>query len=183
MTAGGEWERALSALYSTEAARLVVLSTWIVGRHSLAEELVHDTFARLLERPIALDEEDKLLAYVRAAVVNRSRSRIRRLALERRHQRSLVDAAQIEGPHGDEATREVRTAIASLPRRQREVVVLRFHADLDVAAIAQTLGITAGSVKTHLHRALKTLETRLDDEPTPDRALLATKAPRKDTTT
>ena len=58
---------------------------------------------------------------------------------------------------------DVRRAIESLPMRQRQVVVLRFYEDLTIEQIATDLGIGAGSVKTHLHRALKTLGTKLDE--------------------
>ena len=176
------WDDKLSALYFAEATQLVSLAAWIVGSPSLAEELVHDTFARLLEKPAVLDDPDRLLAYVRAAVVNRSRSRIRRLALERRHAKSQPRTAAISDAD-PEIDSDVRTAIASLPRRQREVVVLRFHADLDIAGIAGVLGISSGSVKTHLHRALKTLETQLDEPLPTDRSPAAVELAFKDTTT
>ncbi len=165
MTAGGgEAARGatatLEALYRAEFAAFVGLARWIVSDRRLAEELVNDTFVRLLERPPTLTDETNLRAYVRTAIVNRSRSRIRRLVLERRHA-STTDH-RTDGPPEPEEVALVRAAIAALPRRQREVVVLRFHADLSVAAIAATLGIGEGSVKTHLHRAMRALERHIE---------------------
>lgn len=61
-----------------------------------------------------------------------------------------------------EAQREVLAAVRDLPERQREVVVLRYLLELSTAEAASTLGISEGSVKTHLHRALATLETTLE---------------------
>lgn len=52
-------------------------------------------------------------------------------------------------------------ALARLPRRQREVVALRYLADLSEAQVAASLGISTGSVKTHLHRGLISLRGRL----------------------
>ena len=53
-------------------------------------------------------------------------------------------------------------AVRTLPPRQRDCIVLRFYADLSDAEIADTLGISAGSVKTHLHRARAALADRLE---------------------
>ena len=57
----------------------------------------------------------------------------------------------------------VAAALAALPRRQRECVVQRYWLDLPEREIAATLGIAAGSVKSHLHRGLAALESRLED--------------------
>ena len=60
-------------------------------------------------------------------------------------------------------TTRVLAALRSLPDRQREVLALRYYLDLSEAEIAATLGISAGSVKTHAHRGLATLAERLED--------------------
>ena len=161
----------LRAVYNADYADLVGLARWILGTTGLAEELVQDTFVRLLERPPELNDPDALSAYVRRAVINRSRSRIRRLILERRHASSGRSADAGDGAGGVDAGADggaehepdqaVRKAVAALPIRQRHCVVLRFYADLTVEAIAETLGISAGSVKTHLHRANRSLKQAL----------------------
>jgi RNA polymerase sigma factor (sigma-70 family) len=56
-------------------------------------------------------------------------------------------------------------AARGLPRRQRQVVVLRYLADLSEREVAQLLGLSTGTVKTHLHRAAVTLRGRLDENP------------------
>jgi RNA polymerase sigma factor (sigma-70 family) len=58
----------------------------------------------------------------------------------------------------------VREALADLPRRQREVTVLRYYAGLDVAEIAGVLGISDGTVKAMLFRARQSLAVVLGDE-------------------
>jgi RNA polymerase sigma factor (sigma-70 family) len=57
--------------------------------------------------------------------------------------------------------REVLAALRQLPRRQQEVLVLRYWANLSEAEIAETLGVSRGTVKTCAARALATLEGRL----------------------
>ncbi|MGH9292112.1 MAG: sigma-70 family RNA polymerase sigma factor [Acidimicrobiales bacterium] len=49
------------------------------------------------------------------------------------------------------------TALSRLPRRQREAVALRYLADMSEVEVAHTLGISRGSVKTHVHRGLQSL--------------------------
>jgi RNA polymerase sigma-70 factor (sigma-E family) len=54
-------------------------------------------------------------------------------------------------------------ALRSLPRRQREAVCLRYLTDLPEADVAKALGVSAGTVKTHLHRGLAALRDRLGE--------------------
>jgi RNA polymerase sigma-70 factor (ECF subfamily) len=58
---------------------------------------------------------------------------------------------------------DVERAVGALPRRQREVITLYYLADLGVAEVAQVLGISAGSVKSHLHDARANLRTALEE--------------------
>jgi len=55
---------------------------------------------------------------------------------------------------------DLAAAVARLPRRQREVVVLRYVADLPESAVAQQLGCSVGSVKQHTSRALTALRAQ-----------------------
>jgi RNA polymerase sigma factor (sigma-70 family) len=71
-------------------------------------------------------------------------------------------AAEAEALAGD-PDRGVLRALRTLPVRQREVLALRYYLDLSEAEIAATLGISAGSVKTHAHRGLATLAEQLED--------------------
>jgi RNA polymerase sigma-70 factor (ECF subfamily) len=55
------------------------------------------------------------------------------------------------------------SAVRRLPARQRDCVLLRFYLDLSAHDIAATLGVSAGTVKNHLHRALSTLGTVMEE--------------------
>ena len=65
-----------------------------------------------------------------------------------------------------EASTEIRSALARLDGRYREVIALRFYADLSLAEIAETTGRPLGTAKTHLHRGLRVLRETLLDETT-----------------
>jgi RNA polymerase sigma factor (sigma-70 family) len=58
----------------------------------------------------------------------------------------------------------VRTALAAMPARDRELIALKFHAGLDNAELAEVLGVTVTNAGTRLHRALTKLREILDDQ-------------------
>lgn len=100
-------------------------------------------------------------AYVRKVLVNTY------LSWWRRRWRAEVPTAQVpdravERRDEVEVRAALAAALAALPRQQRAVLMLRYHADLTEAATAQALGITVGTVKSHTARALATLRTRRD---------------------
>ena len=67
-----------------------------------------------------------------------------------------------------EDQRRVIEALRELPRRQRDCLMLRFYNELGIPDIAETLGLSPNSVKTHLQRGLAALERRLADREDPD---------------
>ena len=109
---------------------------------------------------------DDPLKYLRTAVINGARSGLRRRRSARRYVPPTVRAE----PGADEAVLvraehvAVLVALRALPRRQRECLVLRYYADLSEAEIASTLGISAGSVKSHSHRGMAALTVALQEE-------------------
>jgi RNA polymerase sigma factor (sigma-70 family) len=166
--APGEWLD-VAVIFRQDHADLVRLALLLVGDRGSAEDVVQDVFTRLCARGRGL-EQDSALAYVRAAVVNGCRSVLRRRALARRvavtrvtlgrdMQESAEDAAILA-----EDRRRVLAALAALPGRRREVLVLRFYLGLPVAEVAAMLGISPGSVRSAAARGLKALGRRLGEE-------------------
>lgn len=146
---------ALFHALSTELTRLAYL---IVGDWGLAEEIVQEAFLRFWRSSRALREEHAAPAYVRRTVVNLSRSRIRRRALERRASRT-PDAAPPGGAEAHDV--DVANALARLAARKRACVVLRYYADLTEAETAEVLGVSIGTVKSQTSKALRQLAERL----------------------
>jgi RNA polymerase sigma-70 factor (sigma-E family) len=158
-------EDALRRTYEVEFSRLVGLARLLVDRREDAEEVVQEAFARTWASLSRVRGNDPL-PYVRRAVVNLSRGRLRRLRTVRAHRPDAspdVESAE-RGAERRSSDRAVLDRVAQLPRRQRECVVLRFYADLSVPEIASSLGVAEGSVKSHLHRAMTTLAIELEDE-------------------
>ena len=79
------------------------------------------------------------------------------------HAASLADplASPDRAVHGREAGERVAIALRALPERQRAVVVLRHYQDLSLEEIADALGMSLGTVKSSLHRALARMRERL----------------------
>ena len=148
----------LAALFHRRYSTMVRLAAWLTGDPTAAEDLVQDAFVRVAARD--LSAVSSLDAYLRTTVVNLTRTRGRRIGLADRHR--IVELPVIPGPETLLADEELAAAVRRLPRRQRECVALRYTEDLPLADIATTLGVTVGSVKKHLNRALTTLERWLE---------------------
>jgi RNA polymerase sigma-70 factor (sigma-E family) len=156
---------AVTALYSAHWRPLVRLAALLTGDASVAEEVVQDAFVALYRRWGSLGDPAAALAYVRATVVNGSRSKVRHRLVEERHRQPA--APDPAGPEesalrASEDARVLR-ALRTLPRRQQEVLVLRYYADLSEADIAAAIGISRGSVKAHAHRGMAALRAQLAD--------------------
>lgn len=153
----------LEELFAAHRLHLVRLAVLLVDDLPTAEDVVQDAFAGLAKHP-RLREPAAALGYLRTAVVNNSRSALRR----RRTARNYVPRLEI-APAGPEARavlaeehHEVLAAVEHLAPRQREVLVLRYWSGLSEGEIAETLGISRGAVKSTASRALTALEKILE---------------------
>jgi RNA polymerase sigma-70 factor (sigma-E family) len=158
-----------AALYSAHFRSLVRLATLLVQDVASAENIVNDSFVSLRGARDRRRSNQEVLSYLRASVVNRSRSVLRhRAVIDHNAPKPPPDMPSAE--HGAMALIErssVVAALRSLPDRQREVVVLRFYADLSDAQIAEAMGISRGAVKVHTARAMSALRRVLKREDAP----------------
>jgi len=155
-------------------ARLVAGVALIAGSRAAAEDAVQEALARAWERSDRGERIDSLPAWVTRVALNLAKSRLRRLRAEGRARERIAHAA-VSAPVGTEVRLDIERALAALPRRQREVTVLRYYLGLDVAETAATLEVSVGTVKTCLHRARRALAAALgetDPEETNDHAEL-----------
>ncbi len=157
---------AVKELYSLHYQALVRLAAMLVRDRPTAEEVVQDAFVDMHRGWHRLEDTDKALAYLRQAVVNKSRSVLRhRIVVEKNLQNAPPDMPSAE--HGALAMLErdaVVAALRNLPERQREAIVLRYYADLSEAEIAAAMGISRGAVKSHTARGMAALRAALEQE-------------------
>jgi RNA polymerase sigma factor (sigma-70 family) len=100
-------------------------------------------------------------AWVRKVTVRRAGRTVHRRLLEARALARLLAGRGPAVAELAEEDAEVWRAVRALPRRQAQVVALRYVADAPVAEIAKTLGLAEGTVKARLHRARQALAVRL----------------------
>lgn len=156
----------LPALYQAHWRYLVRLASLLVDDTASAEDVVQDAFVALHRRSADLRDPDAALAYLRTSVVNLARSVLRRRQVARKHLKVAEPEATAPADHDvlvrDEHRAALR-AVQALPRHQREVLVLRYWSGLSEREIAQSLGISAGAVKSAASRGMATLSKVLGD--------------------
>lgn len=163
--AGGE-PATLTELFRAHHLELVRLAVLMTGDLATAEDVVQDVFERLHRRWPGRTGQEVGLAYARVSVMNGCRSAHRRVAVRRKYTRRVADQDQ-HSPDAAAATADrgaLAAALRMLPDRQRKAIVLRFYCDLDVAEIAQMLGIGPSSVRSTISRALATLARLVAEE-------------------
>lgn len=167
--AGHCWaaDQALTDIYRAEYDSLVRMAASLVVDIDTAEEVVQDSFVATQAAWPRLRDSDKGLAYVRQSVMNRARSVLRRRMVVERHPPGREpDAPSAEYSALTELERSaVMAALRLLPQRQREVLVLRFYLGLREGQIASTLGISGGTVKVHIARAMTAMRDVLAATP------------------
>jgi len=158
-------DNALEQLYAAHYGGLVRMAVLLLRDQGLAEDVVQDAYVAVHGRWDRIDPA-KAPAYLRQTVVNRSRSALRHRSVVGRHRpEPLPDGAPADHRVLETERRtRVLDALAELPTRQREVLVLRHYLDLSEADIAATLGISRGAVKSHASRAAAALRARLSLE-------------------
>jgi DNA-directed RNA polymerase specialized sigma24 family protein len=135
-------DQTIRAFLREEAPRLVAALGLISGSREAAEDALQEALARAWERSERGEEIRSLGAWVTTVALNLARNSARRGRFD------------------------LGRALAALPLRQREVTVLRYYLDLDVRAIADSLGVHEGTVKTSLHRARRALAAELGADET-----------------
>ena len=157
---------AVGDLYRRHAVGLVRMALLLVGDQPSAEDVVQEAFLGLYRNWPTLNDHGRVTGYLRTAVVNGCRDvlRARKRAWLRpvRHDPPVWSAEA--AAMATEDRRAVLAAMAGLPRRQREVLVLRYYAGLADAEIASVLGVSRGTVVSTASRALGALARRVREE-------------------
>lgn len=148
-----------TAFVTAQGPRLLRLAELMTGDPHRAADLTQTALERAYLRWHRIESDDPT-AYVRRIIVNSYRDWWRR----RRSREWTTDAVPELAEPWDVADRQaqqdmVNAALSTLTRRERQVVVLRYYADLSEAAIAAELRIAPGTVKSSLFRALNRLRT------------------------
>jgi RNA polymerase sigma-70 factor (sigma-E family) len=158
-----EREAAMAHLFTAHFGRMRRLAFLMTGDAAASEDIAMEAFVRTCARWGRVSTYDAPEMYVRKAVINLCRSRVRRAIVERRS----THTAPPPEPDHDQA-HDVRAAVRALPPRQRACVILRYYDDLPEATIAHVLGCSTGTVKSQLSKARATLSRSLSVTGGPD---------------
>lgn len=148
------------AYYRSDYSSLLGFGFVLTGSRPTAEDLVQDSLTEAHRRWSKINGYDDPGAWVRRVMVNKSRSRFRKLATEAK------TMTRIGGQRPDvtlptERSSEVIEAVRSLPTRQGQAIALRYWEDRSVEEIASILECGTETVKTHLKRGRAALATKL----------------------
>ena len=152
-------EADFDATFQSGYASLVRALTAICGDRELAADAVQDAFCKAYARWKKVSRYDQPLAWVRHVALNAMRDDVRRSSRWRRNMHRLAEP-EIASEH-ERADFELSQVLAALPQQQRVAAALFYIEQLSVAEIAETMGLSSGAVKFHLHAARERLRVSL----------------------
>jgi RNA polymerase sigma-70 factor (sigma-E family) len=150
-------DEAFSSFVAARQGELVQLGWALTGDRQLGEDLTQSALQRLWPHWPRVAAGGDPFPYTQRIMVNLCTSWRRRRWQVERPAASPPDAAGADPMTAVEEQDALDRWLARLPARQRAVVVLRFVCDLDVAATADRLGCSAGTVKSQTAKALRSL--------------------------
>ncbi|RAJ88523.1 RNA polymerase sigma-70 factor (sigma-E family) [Streptomyces sp. PsTaAH-137] len=154
----------LTETYRAHYRSLLGLAALLLDDTASCEDVVQEAFIRVHSARKRVRDPEKTLAYLRQTVVNLSRSTLRRRILGLKLlTKPMPDMASAEEGAYDLLERDaLKKALKGLQRRQREVLVLRYFADMTEAQVAEALGISLGSVKAYGSRGIAALRVAME---------------------
>ena len=152
----------LTAFCVREHPRLVGALSLYCGDADVAAEVAQEALIRAVRDWPKVREMAAPGAWVHRVGMNLASSWFRRRGAERRAYSRVAGAQAAVTPDADDAL-AVRSVVAALPERQRQVIVLRFYLGMSVAEVADCLGASADAVAALTHRAVRTLRAHLGE--------------------
>jgi RNA polymerase sigma-70 factor (ECF subfamily) len=152
------------AFYEASYRRIYAAALTMAGDPEIALDATQEAFVRAFARWRRLSKEPWVEGWVMSTAMNLCKRHLRR-------QHREVTGSELKGiveSFGRNTEQGIRlyllSVLSTLPRRQREAVMLHYLADLSIAAVAHLMNISEGAVKSHLSQARATLRTRLEVE-------------------
>lgn len=151
---------AFESFYRSQYRSVLGMAIALTSDVSAAEDLVQEVFITAHGRWDRISQYDKPESWLRRVLVNRATSRRRKLGSELR---ALTRVGQPDPapPDLSPETAGIWREVGRLPRRQRQAIVLRYVAELSIEETADVMACSTGAVKSHLHRARRSLEEPL----------------------
>ncbi|MBO9632298.1 MAG: RNA polymerase sigma-70 factor [Chitinophagaceae bacterium] len=160
-------EAAFAALFATHRNRIYSLAYRLIGVKSAAEDIVQDVFLKIWIKREELTQVQNFRAWVNTITANLVSNMLRRVAYEYRFLREIThtqdrnstDVINISAFH--ELQHKIHQAVSSLSKQQQKIFLLSREQGLKYTAIAELLGISTATVKTHMVEALRNIRAHL----------------------
>ena len=168
-------EAAFDAVYDTFNLRLFTFLLRLTRHHDVAEDLLEETWLRLVKHAHRLEPDTRLGAWLFTVARNLHVSYVRSRVIEDSTTAGLMTlwpfsierSSPFEATAANELERRIERALATLPPASREVLLLIGVSGLDHSDAADVCGITPQALRQRLHRARTLLTRALDAEPRP----------------
>lgn len=148
------------AFVSASSPTLLRTAWLLCGNAAQAEDLVQEALERVYLKWGRVSRGGRPLAYTRTVLVNLNTDRWRRTHRETVTDR-IAERATADAYRGSDDRDQIARLLQTLPKREREVIVLRHYADMTEQDVADALGISVGTVKSSASRGLATLRSTL----------------------
>lgn len=158
------WEEEFREYVVARGAALLRTAHQLTGHPLDAEDLLQNALTKTYLAWDRIQDRAALDGYVRRAMVNINISQWRRRRLEEYPSEDLPEVAQEAEASGD-LHDLLEQALRRLPDRMRAAIVLRYYEDMTEPEIARTLGISLGTVKSTMSRAMAKLRVELGIPP------------------
>ena len=155
-------DRGFGDYVAARSGSLLRMAFLLTRNQADAEDLVQAALAKTYQAWDRIEDHRALDGYVRRAMVNTHISWWRRRRVEEYPTDDIPDRAVVDHADGSELADAVRRALDRLPSRMRAAVVLRYYEDMSEAEIAEVLGISQGTVKSTVSRAVAKLRIDAD---------------------
>ncbi|MCF6469255.1 SigE family RNA polymerase sigma factor [Nonomuraea sp. MG754425] len=155
------WEDEFREYVMARGPALLRTAHQLTGHPLDAEDLLQSALTKTYQAWDRIEDRGALDGYVRRAMVNINISQWRRRKLEEYPSDELPEPVTVEPATGTEVHEALEQALRELPERMRAAIVLRYYEDMSEPEIARTLGISVGTVKSTVSRAMAKLRTAL----------------------
>ena len=160
-------EKAFRLLYDTYYKTLVLFANQVVNDKEVAKDIVHDVFLVVLKNKKSLDVSYSLKSYLFTLSKNYALNYLKHLRVVAMNEREVIEAlenADDELDAYEQRVARLNEKLAELPDKQRQVLMKCFVDGQKYRDVADELGISVNSVKTHISRGLKFLRNELKEE-------------------
>ncbi|TDE42568.1 SigE family RNA polymerase sigma factor [Nonomuraea mesophila] len=155
------WEDEFREYVLARGPALLRAANQLTGHPLDAEDLLQNALTKTYLAWDRIEDRGALDGYVRRAMVNINISQWRRRKLEEYPAADLPETTTHESVGGGEVHEQLEQALEELPERMRAAIVLRYYEDMTEPEIARTLGISVGTVKSTVSRAMAKLRSAL----------------------